>query len=75
MFFTIFIIPDCLLKQLLLSSRSEAELKYICHLYGAFPSAFPAVDGSLFHSLPVVALLDKYIVTEGMWVAASALTI
>lgn len=77
MFFTIFNILDSPLKPklLLVSSRSKAELNYICHLHGAFPSAFPAVDGSLFHSLPVVALLDKYIVTEGMWVAESALSI
>lgn len=58
-----------------MSNRSEAELNYIYHLHGAFPSAFPAVDGSLFHSLPVVALFDKYIETEGTWEAESALKI
>ena len=48
------------------------ELHPICPVHDAFPLAFPAVDGSLFYSLPVVLPLDKYIVTGGMWVADSA---
>lgn len=51
------------------------ELHPICPLHGAFPSAFPAADGSLFQSLPVVAQFDKYIVTGGTWEGDSALKI
>lgn len=53
----------------LLGTSKAEELNYGCPLHTAFPWAFPAADGSLFHSLPVVAPFDKYIVTGGTWVA------
>lgn len=62
------LVPVCYLKRIGFGDqqkRGRIELHPIWPLHGAFPSAFPAVDGSLFHSLPVVALFDKYIVTEG----------
>lgn len=61
------------LQSVSISRRGKMRLNYISSalLRGAFPLAFPAVDGSLFLSLPVVALFEKHLALERKWEADS----